>query len=66
MKVSELIEELNKVSDKNVEVYTNHHVNTDEGHAYHKQASKVVEVIRNKKDVVLDSDFVLINASSKK
>ncbi|MGX7596280.1 hypothetical protein ACWNS2_13695 [Planococcus plakortidis] len=63
MTVEELIAELEKVPNKKVKVFANHHVNTDEGHGYHKKASEVTEIYRNKNDVIMETDFIEIKAN---
>ena len=63
MTVEELIAELEKVPNKKVKVFANHHVNTDKGHVYHKNASEVTEIYRNKDDVIIETEFVEIKAN---
>lgn len=63
MTVEELIAELEKVPNKKVKVFANHHVNTDQGHGYHKKASGVTEIYRNTDDVIIETDFIEIKAN---
>jgi hypothetical protein len=62
LKIGQLIEELQKVHP-DTEVYVNHHINTDKGHGYHKTCSRATEVIINKGEVIIDSEFALIKAN---
>lgn len=59
MKVHELIAQLEKVNDKNQEVFANHHVVLG-NQGWHKTASKVEEVLNGSGAIVLDTAYTNI------
>lgn len=65
MTIEELVLELSKISNLNSEVLVNHHINTDNGHGYHNQTSKVTKLTFQHGSIILDSEFIEINADIK-